>query len=52
MGFASDFGSVSAFGFEHGGITGVGVAPAEVFADRAAEGGVVSVVAVRDDELA
>ena len=44
--------AVSAFGLEDSGIAGVGVAPAEVAADRSAEGRVIGVVAVGDDELA
>ena len=49
---AADAGGVTALGVEHLGVTGVGVAPADVLADRSCERGVVSMVAVRDDELA
>ena len=49
---AADAGGVSALVVEHVGVAGVGVAPADVLADRPRERGVVSMVAVRDDELA
>ena len=50
--FAANAGAVPAFGFEDLWVTGVLVAPAQVLAERAAECGVVGIVAVRDHELA
>jgi len=50
--FAADASSVASFGVEDAGVSSVSVAPAQVAADRASEGGVIGVVAVGDDELA
>jgi hypothetical protein len=49
---AADAGTVASFGFEDLGVSGVGVAPAEVGADGLRKGGVVGVVAVGEDGLA
>ncbi len=52
MSFAADFGSVTAFGFEDFWVSGVGVAPAQILADRTPKSWMIGVVAVRDHELA